>query len=70
MPSREGRSLRPGNDTVYQPVNIHTSNPGVLQPGSARPNMGSGSVVNRGSVPGRSKNKFTNKDKGLNKRSY
>lgn len=66
MPKDSGRSGMPGNERVMRSVQINTSNPSLLQPGSARPVKLSNEVVGRKSVSGFKKGKFyPDKHKGL-----
>jgi len=32
MPSKEGRTGKPGNNTAYKHIGIHTAKPSILQP--------------------------------------
>ena len=69
MPKDSGRSGMPGNERTMRPVQIHTSNPSLLQPGAARAVKLSNEVLSRGKVPGYKKEQFyPPKNKGLRRR--
>ncbi len=70
MPSKEGRTGKPGNDTSYKSIDIATSNPGLLQPGSGSRSPRPPASAGNSSVPSWSKGKANNKDSGLMKKSY
>ena len=44
MPKEAGRTGKPGNNTVYRNIGIHTSNPSAIQPGRKRGNLSIGEV--------------------------
>lgn len=69
MAKPEGRTSKPGNSTVYHSIDIATSNPGLLQPGSARNPMRS-NIAGKSSVPSWTKGKSNNQASGLMKKSY
>lgn len=44
MPGEKGRTGKPGNDTTYRNIGIHTANPSAIQPGRKRGNLSIGEV--------------------------
>jgi hypothetical protein len=67
MPGSEGRSGEVGNSTTYHSIDIHTPNPGLLQPGNARPNKSSREVLGGPSGGWPSKKNYSTRKGGRGK---
>lgn len=70
MPGKEGRSGTVGNSTSYHPIDIHTPNPGLLQPGSARPNKSAREVLGGPPSGYPSKKNYASRKGGKGKSAY